>query len=76
MKIRIEVQIGDKIIANEYSEQDVLLSQYSEPRASVDQAMRLVYQAMDKGIDRALAELQVKEAIPKVTSNPPHTSIG
>ena len=68
MKIRIEVQVGDKIIANEYAEQDILLTHHHDPRASVDQALRLVYEAMGKAVDRALEELLVKEAIPKDTS--------
>ena len=68
MKIRIEVQIGDKIIANEYTEQDALLTAHNNPRASVDQSLCLVYQAMSKAVDRALEELLVKEAIPKDTS--------
>lgn len=73
MKIRIEIKIGDKIIANDIREPDDILALYEDPRAAVEMANRMVWQAMGKAIDRALEELLAKGIVqepPRRDGNP------
>lgn len=63
MKVRIEITVGDKIVANEYQEPDRLLALHHDARASIEQAKELVWQAMGDAITRSLEEMLAKRMV-------------
>lgn len=69
MKVRMEITIGDKIIAQEYEVVDRLLMLHREPRKSIEDAQLVVTLMMAPAVDKALEELLRLRDVPTDTSN-------
>lgn len=60
MKIRIEIEIGTIVIADEHRMPDAGLAQAIAPRALLDQIEAGLWSKMSVAVDKALSEAMVK----------------